>query len=151
MFYTLRKIVFMVMMLEFFYDKGNYLRWQSYFFHSVSTRQFTDCYIIGGKRRRCQLIRWRTSYSSTFVQSGNNSLFLENCNYTWLLMVSSHNGLLFCSPFFSLQYGHAVLLNYLLQPRFNCDPHCITIYQDTPLHLACYNGQLSVRNSKGQG
>ena len=22
----------MVMMLEFFYDKGNYLRWQSYFF-----------------------------------------------------------------------------------------------------------------------
>ena len=140
MFYTLRKIIFMVMMLEFFYDKGNYLRWQSYFFHSVSTGQFTDCYIIGGKRRRYQLIRWRTSYSSTFVQSGNNSLFLKRIvitlGFLWLCSFVLH--------FFSLQYGHAVLLNYLLQPRFNCDPHCITIYQDTPLHLASYNGHLNV-------
>ena len=55
----------------------------------------------------------------------------------------SNTVLFYCSQFFS-QYGHAVLLNYLLQPRFNCDPHCITIYQDTPLHLASYNGHLNV-------
>ena len=92
--YTPRKIVFMVMMLEFFYDKGNYLRWQSYYFHSVSTRQSTDCYIIGGKRRRCQLIRWRTSYSSTFVQSGNNSLFFKRTvitlGFLWLCSFVLH-------------------------------------------------------------
>ena len=41
---------------------------------------------------------------------------------------------------------NAVLVNYLLQPRFNCDPHCVTIYQDTPLHLACYNGHSDVNN-----
>ena len=74
------------------------------------------------------------------------TIFRTSCTiirslFFWLIW---HNGLTFCSSFFS-QYGHAVLLNYLLQPRFNCDPHCITIYQDTPLHLACYNGHLSVR------
>ena len=46
-----------------------------------------------------------------------------------------------------LQAGHSAIVNYLLQPRFSCNPHSTTIYQDTPLHLACYAGKLDVSKS----
>ena len=76
------------------------------------------------------------------TQNVNVARFARNFEWDFFLWFSN-TVLFYCSQFFS-QYGHAVLLNYLLQPRFNCDPHCITIYQDTPLHLASYNGHLNV-------
>ncbi|NP_796040.3 serine/threonine-protein kinase TNNI3K [Mus musculus] len=50
-----------------------------------------------------------------------------------------HVPLHFCSRF-----GHHNIVSYLLQSDLEVQPHVINIYGDTPLHLACYNGNFEV-------
>ncbi|XP_038166799.1 serine/threonine-protein kinase TNNI3K [Arvicola amphibius] len=51
-----------------------------------------------------------------------------------------HVPLHFCSRF-----GHCNIVNYLLQSSdLEVQPHVANIYGDTPLHLACYNGNFEV-------
>uniref|UniRef100_A0A1A8AVT1 TNNI3 interacting kinase n=1 Tax=Nothobranchius furzeri TaxID=105023 RepID=A0A1A8AVT1_NOTFU len=40
---------------------------------------------------------------------------------------------------FCARFGHHEIIQFLLQGKFEVQPHSVNIYGDTPLHLACYN------------
>uniref|UniRef100_A0A915HP45 Protein kinase domain-containing protein n=1 Tax=Romanomermis culicivorax TaxID=13658 RepID=A0A915HP45_ROMCU len=45
---------------------------------------------------------------------------------------------------FCCKAGHTSLLEVLLQQQFGVNAHDVNVYEDTALHVACYNGKLEI-------